>query len=79
MTTYGDRLEAAVATEVRVELAVQRMSQKALAEAVGVGREALNNYLNGHRDMPMPVFIRIAEALGLTAQELMQRAEARLR
>lgn len=78
MSTYGERLEAALATQIKVELAERDMTQKDLAEAVGVGRPAMNHYIKGHKSMPMPTFFRVAEALGLTAQELMQRAEARV-
>lgn len=78
MSTYGERLEAALATQIKVELAERDMTQKDLAEAVGVGRPAMNHYIKGHKSMPMPTFFKVAEALGLTAQELMQRAEARV-
>lgn len=78
MDTYGERLEAALATQIKVELVERDMDQKDLAEAVGVGRPAINRYLKGHQSMPMPTFFKVAEALGLTPQVLMQRAEARV-
>lgn len=77
-TTYGERLEAALAIQIKVELAERDMDQKDLAEVAGVERVTLNRYLKGHRSMPMPVFFRVAEALGVTPQVLMQRAEARI-
>lgn len=76
--TYGERLEAALALQIKVELTARDMDQKDLAEAAGMERVTLNRYLKGHRSMPMPVFFRIAEALGVTPQTLMQRAEARI-
>lgn len=78
MDTYGDRLEAALAHQIKVELAERDMDQKDLAEAAGMERVTLNRYLRGHRAMPMPVFFKIAEALGVAPQVLMQRAEARV-
>ena len=78
MSTHAERLEAALSTQIKMELAEREMTQKDLAETVGVGRPAMNHYLKGHKSMPMPTFFKVAEALGLTAQELMQRAEARV-
>lgn len=78
MSTYGERLESALAKQITIELAERDMTQKDLAEAVGIGRPAMNHYLKGHKSMPMPTFFKVAEVLGLTAPELMQRAEARV-
>lgn len=78
MSTYGEQLESALAKQIAVELVERDMTQKDLAEAVGVGRPAMNHYLKGHKSMPMPTFFKVAEALGLSAQTLMERAEARL-
>jgi transcriptional regulator with XRE-family HTH domain len=77
-TTYGELLEAALSTQIKVELVERDMTQKDLAEAVGVGRPAMNHYLKGHKSMPMPTFMKVAEVLGLTPVTLMARAEARI-
>jgi len=77
-TTYGELLEAALSTQIKVELVERDMTQKDLAEAVGIGRPAMNHYLKGHKSMPMPTFIKVAEALGLTPGALLGRAEARI-
>lgn len=78
MNTYGERLEAALSTQIKVELVERGMNQKDLAEAVDIGRPALNRYMNGHQSMPMPTFFKVAEVLGLSPRVLMQRAEARV-
>lgn len=78
MDTYGERLEAAFATQIKVELAERDMDQKDLAEKAGMDRVTLNRYLKGHRSIPMPVFFKLAEALGVSPQTLMQRTEARI-
>ena len=77
-TSYGEQLEAALALQIKVELVERGMNQKDLAEAVGVGRPAMNHYMTGKRSMPMPTFIAVAGALGLSPRELMTRAEARI-
>ena len=77
-TTYGERLEAALSTQLRVELVERGMDQKDLAAALGIESATLSRYLKGHRSMPMPTFFRTAEVLGLSPRELMERAEARL-
>lgn len=75
---YGARLEAALALQIKVELTAREMDQKDLAEKAGMERVTLNRYLKGHRSMPMPVFFKIAEALGISPRALMERTEARL-
>jgi len=78
MTSYGEQLEAALATQIKVELAERDWTQKDLAERIGIGRPAMNHYIKGHKSIPMPTFFAIAEAFGLTPKELMSRAEARI-
>lgn len=78
MNTYGDRLEAALATEIRVELASLGMEQKGLAEKAGIERATMSRYLTHKRSIPMPTFFALAEALGVTPQSLMQRAADRV-
>lgn len=76
--SYGERLEAALATQIKVELAERDWTQKDLAEAIGIGRPAMNHYIKGHKSIPMPTVIKVAEAFGLSLTDLIQRAEARI-
>lgn len=78
MNTYGERLEASLATQIKIELVERNMDQKDLAEAVGIESATLSRYMTCKRSMPMPTFFKVAEALGLTPMVLMQRAEARV-
>jgi transcriptional regulator with XRE-family HTH domain len=78
MESYGERLEAALATQIKVELVERSMDQKDLAEAAGMDRVTLSRYMTGKRSMPMPTFFKVAEALGLSPRVLMERAEARI-
>lgn len=78
MTTYGERLEASLATQIKIELVERGMDQKSLAEMAGIHPVTMTHYLKGKRSMPMPTFFRVAEALGLTPKVLMERAETRI-
>lgn len=78
MDTYGDRLEAAIRTQLRVELAARDMSQQEFAAALDMPSATLSRYMKGHRSIPMPVFFKMAEVLGVTAKVLMEQAEDRL-
>ncbi|MDQ5862694.1 MAG: helix-turn-helix transcriptional regulator [Actinomycetota bacterium] len=78
MNTYGERLEAALSIQIKVELAEREMEQKDLADAVGTEPATLSRYMTGKRSMPMPTYYKVAEALGLTAKTLMERTEARI-
>lgn len=78
MQTFGEKFEAAINKQIVVELVERDMDQKTLAEAIGIERATLSRYLTGKRSIPMPTFIKIAEALKVSPQMLMQRAEARI-
>jgi len=70
----------AISTVIRMEMiAHDNMSQAKLAAAVGVGREAMNNYLNGKREMPITTFLRVADTLGVTPQWIFEEAERRMK
>jgi len=78
MNTYGEKLEAALAVQIKVELVEHGMDQKALAAAIGIESATLSRYMTGKRSMPMPTFFAVADALGLTPRVLMERAESRI-
>lgn len=78
METYGERLEAALSKQIKVELVERGMDQKDLAEAIGIERATLSRYMTNRRPIPMQTFFAVAEAFGLAPQELMQRAESRV-
>jgi len=76
--TFADDFEAAIAKQISIELLEKDMGQKDLAAAVGIEAATLSRYMTGKRSMPMPTFIAVAGALGLSPRELMTRAEARI-
>jgi transcriptional regulator with XRE-family HTH domain len=78
MSTYGEKLELALAKQIRIELAERDLEQKDLAEALGIGRSSLNRYMQNRQSFPLPVFFRVAEVFGLSPKALMERAEARI-
>lgn len=78
MTTYGEKLDKALAVQIRVELADKGLDQKDLADQVGINRVTMSHYMTTKRSMPMPTFVKVAEVLGLTPSALMVRAEARI-
>lgn len=78
MTTYGERLEAALVVQIKVELVERGMDQKALADKVGINAVTLSKYMTNKRGIPMATFFKIADALGVSPMTLMQRSEARV-
>lgn len=80
MATYGERIQAAVAAQIRAELGVAKMSQAELARAIGVHPATISRYLDTEspRDIKWKDYAEIAKTLGLTPQELAERAERRL-
>lgn len=76
--TYGERLDKALALQLKVEMAERGMEQKELADKVGINKVTMSHYMTCKRSMPMPTFVKVAEALGLTPSALLGRAEARI-
>jgi hypothetical protein len=68
----------ALAAEIRAEAAAQQITAKDMQTAIGVSSSAWSNYFVARtRDVPMSVVVAVAEVLGMTASELLRRAEAR--
>lgn len=78
MGTYVERLDAAVGRQIKVELAERGWDQKTLAEKMGIERATLNRYIMNHRSMNMTMFLRLTDALGIAASDLLGKAQDRL-
>lgn len=79
MALNEEKYWTAISTIIKMEMTANgNMSQAKLATAAGVGREAMNNYLSGKREMPITVFMRVADALGVTPHWIFQEAEKRM-
>jgi transcriptional regulator with XRE-family HTH domain len=51
--------------------ATRKLSQQALADAVGINRMSVNHYEHGNRTPSIDVAARLAEVLGVTVDELL--------
>jgi transcriptional regulator with XRE-family HTH domain len=78
MDIYTERYASAVAAELRAERGAQKVSFRALADSSGVTEASLLRYLNGQRDIPLPAFLAICEALGANPGSVMDRAAERM-
>ena len=78
MGNYGTAIQAAIATQIRAEMAAKGWKQAELAKRAGLNVSTLHRYLSGERDIPLPVFAELAGVLDLTYIELAGRAQRRL-
>jgi transcriptional regulator with XRE-family HTH domain len=78
MGNYGIEIQAAIATQIKAEMAARDLKQSDLVKATGIVSSTLYRYLSGQRDIPLPAFAEIANALGLSVMELAGRAQRRL-
>jgi len=73
-----DRINDAVAAEIRAERAALRITTRELAFATGLELVTMMRYLNGQRQINVERLYRFADALGTTPSVLYDRAKARL-
>lgn len=76
-----DEQWGAISSAIRAEMAAARprkLAQVELAGQVGISRDALINYLSGRREMPILVFLKIAEELKVSPQWILDEADRRL-
>lgn len=78
MSDYEAAMVAAVSVVIKMEMVGQGLRQQDVAERVGIHRETLSRYLGGKKEMPVGTLFQIAETLGLSAPEIMTRAETRI-
>jgi len=78
MGNYGAEIQSAMAVQIKAEMAARDWKQSDLAHASGIPTSTLHRYLSGQRDIPLPAFAEIAQALGLGVLELAARAQRRL-
>lgn len=68
-------LNAAVAAEIRAELARQKLSVQALALKSGVAYGSLRRYINAERHIDLDVLHDLCAALGVSPRDLVERAD----
>lgn len=78
MGNYGTDIQAAIAVQIKAEMAAKDWKQADLSKATGIVGSTLSRYLAGARDIPLSVFAEIAKALGLSVSEIAARAQRRL-
>lgn len=66
---------AAVAAELRAERARKKVTFDEVVERSGLSKSGVLRYLNGQRDIPLPAFFAICEALGVSPTVIFERAE----
>lgn len=71
-------LEAALAKQIKIELAERDMTQAQLAEKMNVSRVSISKYLNGKTSFSYTQLIDLADIFGMDLSELVYRAESRL-
>jgi len=64
-----------VKNRIRVLRAERQWSQAELAERVRVSRNSINSVENGKFDPSLPLAFRIADAFGLTVEQVFERDE----
>ena len=61
---------------LRVLRAEKKWSQAELADRVGVSRNSINAIENGRFDPSLPLAFRIADAFGLSVEEVFDKTDA---
>ena len=72
---HPSELATGVASEVRAEMARQRLSQGAVADRMGVSQAAISRRIVGQVPFDLVDLAKIADVLGLTPTALIERAE----
>lgn len=71
-------LNAAVAAELRAERVAQEVTFDALTERVSLSKSTLLLLFNARRLISIEALVEIADALGVSVLEIVERAERRL-
>lgn len=79
MGFYADKLPTAVTEQLRAERAAKQMPFKELVQRTGMSEQTLIRYFNGKRDIPLTQLAAIADALGLTPIDIINRAMQRIK
>ena len=59
-------------TELKIAMIRKGMNQKQLAKAAGIGEANLSHYIKGQRGMLMTTVSKIAKALDLTDEQIVE-------
>lgn len=70
MSTYGEKLNQAVAAELRAQRARTRQTYDLIAAETGLAKATVFKYLNGKRSIPLPALGDLCSVLGLSPDEV---------
>lgn len=70
------RTDSAMKNRIRVLRAEKRWSQAELADRVHVSRNSVNAIENGRFDPSLPLAFRIADAFGLSVEEVFDKTDS---
>lgn len=73
-TTYGDRLNVEVASELRAWKARRLADYAYLVDTTGLSQRAIQRYLKGEREIPLPALATICAALNVDAADVLRAA-----
>lgn len=78
-TSESARINRRVSERLRSAAFERRVTQASIAQRAKLSRSAVNEYLNGHKDMPFPAFLDICAAVGLDPHVLLSEVQDELR
>lgn len=70
---FGDIIDAISPERLKSIIDAQNVSQKELAELIGVTEVTMSRYVNGQRMPKAPILVKLAKELGVTVDWLMGR------
>lgn len=73
----ANQFNKCVGAQARAEAAARGIAVAKLAQMTGINRETLDRWLKGERAMSVPTLFKIAMALGMKPQTILERAEER--
>ncbi len=74
MPQPSDFINQALAAVLRGAYAKQRLNREQIAERSGISLSTIQRYMNGKVDIPSKSFQRVAEAIGVPADQLYAEA-----
>lgn len=72
---YGRRFSEAVATELRAQRGRVQITFDELADLTGLNKKTVINYLNNRREIPLPAFLDLCQALRVDPRAIFAAAE----
>jgi hypothetical protein len=78
MDNHRNEVKPAVGAQMKAEIFGAGLNIKTASNKTGINYRTLIRYIDGERNIPVPVVYQIADAVGLDARTIVERAEERL-